>query len=134
MTTILEKIENSFIMFGVFLMRTFFFFLDDAQQSLLTSFFHYAIFIVGFYFFIYASPKSWYRIFFFVFIVFSASCYFAFDKCIITHVELSLSEEKNKIQETMETFFGSQVEGNLSSKVILTALAIISGMILWHDR
>ena len=134
MTTIIQQIEQLFVILGVVFFKTIFFFLQDSHQSFLVSFFHYAVFIVGFYFFIYANPKGLYRKVFFLFVVFSMICYYLFDRCILTQVETIISKEKNSIQQTMEFFFGGEMEGNLSSKMVLTAMAIILGMILLHDR
>jgi hypothetical protein len=60
-------------------------------------------------------------------------CYFVFNRCILTQIELSICPEKNKIQQTMEHFFGKQTEGNLSSKMVLTAMTVVTGMIILHD-
>lgn len=133
MVNIIQQVEQSFILLGVLLFKTLFFFLEDIYQSLMVSFVHYAIFIVGFYYFIYANPKSRYRRLFFAFVVFSMLCYFAFNRCILTQIELSLSPEQNKIQETIANVFGEQTVGNRSSKMVLTAMSIITGIILLHD-
>jgi hypothetical protein len=133
MINIIQQIEQSFVLLGLFLFKTIFFFLGDLQQSFMVSFLHYTVFIVGFYYFIYANPKSRYRILFFAFVFFSMICYFVFNKCILTQVELSICPEKNKIQQTMEHFFGKKTEGNLSSKMVLTAMTVITGMIILHD-
>ena len=133
MINIIQQIEQSFVLLGLFLFRTIFFFLGDLQQSFMVSFLHYTVFIVGFYYFIYANPKSRYRILFFAFVLFSMICYFVFNRCILTQIELSICPEKNKIQQTMEHFFGKQTEGNLSSKMVLTAMTVVTGMIILHD-
>jgi hypothetical protein len=133
MVNIIQQIEQSFVLLGLFLFRTIFFFLGDLQQSFMVSFLHYTVFIVGFYYFIYANPKSRYRILFFAFVLFSMICYFVFNRCILTQIELSICPEKNKIQQTMEHFFGKQTEGNLSSKMVLTAMTVVTGMIILHD-
>ena len=133
MVNIIQQVEQSFILLGVFLFKTLFFFLEDIHQSLMVSFVHYAVFIVGFYYFIYANPKSRYRRWFFAFVMFSMVCYFLFNRCILTQVELSLCPKQNKIQETVANVFGDQSVGNRSSKVVLTAMAIVTGIILLHD-
>jgi hypothetical protein len=133
MVNIIQQVEQSFILLGVFLFKTLFFFLEDIHQSLIVSFVHYAVFIVGFYYFIYANPKSKYRRWFFAFVVFSMVCYFVFNRCILTQIEISLCPEQNKIQETVANVFGEQSVGNRSSKVVLTTMAIITGIILLHD-
>jgi hypothetical protein len=133
MVNIVQQIEQSFILLGVILFKTIFFFLEDLHQSFMVSFLHYAIFIVGFYYFIFADRKSTYRSWFFAFVVFSMVCYFLFNRCILTQIEFFICPQQNKIQETMSYFFGDQTIGNLSSKLVLTSMAIVTGIILLHD-
>jgi hypothetical protein len=133
MTNIIQQIEQCFILFGVFLFKTIFFFLDDVYQSLLVSFVHYTVFIIGFYYFIISNPKSNYRIYFFAFVLFSMACYFAFNRCVLTQVEFFICPTNNKIQQTIAHFFGEQLEGNLSSKLVLTAMTIVTGIMIVHD-
>jgi hypothetical protein len=133
MANIIQQIEQSFILFGVLLFKTIFFFLEDVYQSLMVSFIHYAVFMIGFYYFIISNPKSKYRIYFFVFVLFSMLCYFIFNRCVLTQVEFFICPKQNKIQQTIAQFFGEQMEGNLSSKMVLTAMTIVTGIILFHD-
>lgn len=133
MVNIISQIEQTFILFGVYLFKTLFFFLHDVHQSLMVSIIHYAVFIIGFYYFIFADPKSKYRIWFFAFVVFSMLCYFAFNRCILTQIELSISPKKNKVHDITEYFFGCETVGNRSSKMVLSAMAVITGIILLHD-
>jgi hypothetical protein len=133
MGTIIEQIEQSFILLGVVIFKVLFFFLEDVHQSLMVSFIHYTVFIIGFYYFIFTNPKSKYRLYFFAFVLFSMLCYFMFNRCILTQVEFFICPKQNKIQETIGHFFGEQTEGNVSSKMVLTAMTIITGIILLHD-
>ncbi len=59
--------------------------------------------------------------------------YFIFNKCFFTSIELSLSNEKNYIQAFMDKYFGKEIEGNSTSKIILSIGAIITGTILFRD-
>jgi len=46
---------------------------------------------------------------------------------------LSICNEKNGIQKTMDHFFGSQTEGNTSSVVVLTTMTIFLGLMIIND-
>ena len=59
--------------------------------------------------------------------------YFIFNKCFFTTIEFNLSTERNVIQEIMNTYFGKQTEGNITSKIVLTIGTIITGFILLFD-
>ena len=130
----IQRIESFLITIGVTLFQTIFFFLDAPNQSLMVSFLHYAIFFVGLYCFVYhAGARGIYRPLFFVFVLMSLISYIVFNKCLLTHMELGISKERNAIQGTVETFFGSQIEGNTSSKVVLSILTMVTGLFLAHD-
>lgn len=133
-TSPVQQIEMGLITFGTVLFQSIFFFLEDIHQSLIVSFLHYAIFIVGLYVFLFiAKPKGIYRLMFFMFVLMSLLFYLVFNKCILTHIELQLSDKKNAIQQTIETFFGSQIEGNKSSKTTLSVLSVLVGFFLVRD-
>lgn len=126
--------EASLIGIGILFFKSVFFFLSAPYQSLMVSFIHYAVFFIGLYYFIYrAKPNGIYRSLFFVFVLFSLLCYLVFNKCLLTHMELGISKETNLIQETIEGFFGSQTEGNISSKVVLSLLTLVTGLFLIND-
>jgi len=134
MANMIQYIEERFITLGILFFKSILFFLNDSYQALFISFLHYAIFIIGLYYFIYHSKsKSLYRLLFFGFVLFSALCYLMFNKCILTHIELGICDKKNGVQKTIDTFFGSQLEGNVSSKVVLYGMTIIVGLFLLHD-
>lgn len=110
------------------------FFLSNNNKSLVVSIFHYVIFILGFiYFSFYSNPGDYFRVIFFVFILFSAISYFTINRCILTSIELNLSKEKNLIQKTIDKYFGEETEGNITSKIILTIGSIITGLVLLKD-
>ena len=126
--------ESSLIAIGILFFKGVFFFLAAPYQSLMVSLFHYAIFILGLYYFIYrAKSHGTYRPFFFAFVLFSLICYLLLNKCLLTQIELGISKEKNAIQETVEGFFGAQTEGNVSSKVVLSLLTVVTGLFLIND-
>ena len=130
----IRRMETSLIAFGILVFKSVFFFLAPHHQSLMVSFFHYAIFFLGIYYFIYrAKPNGTYRPLFFAVILFSLLCYLVFNKCILTHIELGLFKETNLIQGTVEAFFGSQTEGNTSSRVVLSFLTLLTGVYLLND-
>jgi hypothetical protein len=60
-------------------------------------------------------------------------CYLVFNKCLLTYIELGISNEKNMIQRTIETFSGASIEGNTSSKVILGSMTLVTGLMLAKD-
>ena len=110
------------------------FFLNNNQQSLIVSLLHYIIIIFGFYYFLFHSKKGdLYRIIFFIIITFGALSYFILNKCIITSIELKLSEENNLIQNIVNKYFGEEIEGNIMSKIVLSLLAMITSIILLKD-
>ena len=130
----LNRIERKITDFWTTLVKTLLFFLNGNQQSLFVSAIHYIIFIVGFYYFFFKSaPGDIFRILFFLMIIISALCYFIFNKCFFTSIELSLSKEKNLIQSFMDIYFGKEIEGNITSKIILSISAVITGIILLKD-
>ena len=131
----LEQIEEKITDFWTDLFKSLLFFLNQNQQALFVSFIHYAIFIVGFYYFFFQSkPKDLYRIVFFIFVVLGALSYFIFNKCFFTSIELNLSNnEKNPIQSIMDKYFGQEIEGNITSKIILSASSIVIGVVLLKD-
>lgn len=131
----LEKIEEKITDFWTDLFKSVLFFLNQNQQSIIVSFIHYAVFVVGFYYFFFQSkPGDLYRIVFFIFVVLGALSYFIFNKCFFTSIELNLSNnEKNPIQEIMDKYFGKEIEGNITSKIILSASSIIIGVVLLKD-
>jgi hypothetical protein len=130
----IQQIETFLVAIGILFFKSILFFLEPTQQSLMVSFFHYAIFFVGLYYFIYrANPNGIYRPLFFGFILFSLLSYMVFNKCLLTHMELGISTEVNAIQGTVETFFGSQIEGNTISKIGLSLLTLVTGLFLIND-
>jgi hypothetical protein len=135
MGEILEKLETNVLDFWTELLQSVLFFLNRHQQSIIVSFIHYTVFIVGFYFFFFQSnPKSIFRIIFFLFVALGALSYFIFNKCFFTSIELNLSNnEKNPIQAIMDKYFGQEIEGNITSKVVLSASTVITGLTLLKD-
>lgn len=130
----IQRLESVLLSIGIGFFQTLFFFLTPPQQSLMVSLFHYAIFMAGLYYFIYyASPNGTYRVAFFLFVFASLVSYVVFNKCLLTHMEHGISKQTNAIQRTMETFFGSSMEGNWSSKIVLSLLTFLTGGILIHD-
>ena len=134
MSTELDNIEEKITDFWTSVVKTLLFFLTGNQQSLFVSVIHYVIFIIGFYYFFFKSgPGDIFRILFFLMVVISALCYFIFNKCFFTSIELNLSSEKNPIQSFMDTYFGKEVEGNITSKIVLTIGTVITGIVLLKD-
>jgi hypothetical protein len=130
----LENIEEKITDIFTTIFKTLLFFLNGSNQSLVVSSLHYLIFIIGFYyFFVLSKPGDIYRFFFFIFVAFGAISYFIFNKCLFTSIELKLSKEKNLIQKTMDTYFGKEIEGNMTSKVILSLGSLVMGIILLND-
>ena len=86
-----------------------------------------------YYFFFQSKPGDIYRIIFFIFVALGALSYFIFNKCFFTSIELKLSEEKNLIQIIVEEYFGEEIEGNIISKIVLSLLSIIAGIILLKE-
>lgn len=114
--------------------RTSLFFLEPSYQSLFVSILHYAFFIVGFYFLFFKStPKSLYRWLFFIFTVMAMIFYFIFNRCILTSIELNLCNQKNIIQNFIAYYFGNSIEGNSSSKIVLTLSVIVTSIVLLRD-
>lgn len=134
MDGILKSIETKITDFFVFLFKNLLFFLSNNHKSLFVSVLHYAIFILGFYyFFFHSSPHDRFRIFFFFLIFLGALSYFTFNKCFFTSIELKLSSEKNAIQSFIDKYFGKEVEGNITSKIVLCLGTIIIGGIIVKD-
>ncbi len=135
MGEVLDKIEENITGIWAGIFRSTLFFLNQHQQAVCISIFHYMVFIVGFYFFFFQSkPHDLFRIIFFLFVSLGALCYFTFNRCVFTSIELNLSNnEKNPIQLFMDKYFGQDVEGNLTSKVVLTASSVITGLTLLKD-
>lgn len=135
MSEILDTIELGVTDFWTELFRSVLFFLNQHQQSIFVSFIHYTVFIIGFYFFFFQSnPKDIFRIIFFIFVALGALSYFIFNKCFFTSIELNLSNnEKNPIQTIMDNYFGQEIKGNMTSKVVLSASTIITGLTLLKD-
>jgi len=130
----IQKIEHGLVALGISVFKSVFCFLSPPYQSLMVSFVHYAIFFAGLYYFIYRSkPHGLYRPLFFTFVLISLVCYIVFNKCLLTHMELGISKEQNAIQATVESFFGSQTEGNVGSKVVLSLLTVVTGLFLIND-
>ena len=130
----IQQMETLLIAIGILFFKSILFFLEPLQQSLMVSFFHYSIFFVGLYYFIYhAKPNGIYRPLFFGFALVSLLSYLVFNKCLLTHMELGISKETNAIQGTVEAFFGSRIEGNTSSKVVLSLLTLVTGLFLIND-
>lgn len=135
MGEILDTIELNVTGFWTELFKSVLFFLNQHQQSIIVSFIHYTVFIIGLYFFFFHSkPKDAFRVIFFIFVALGALSYFIFNKCFFTSIELNLSNnEKNPIQATMDNYFGQEIEGNTTSKVILSAITAITGLTLLKD-
>lgn len=130
----LESIEKDITDFWTNIFKSLLFFLEPRYQSLFVSFLHYAIFIAGFYyFFIISRPGDLFRILFFIFVLLGALSYFIFNKCFFTSIELNLFKDKNLIQSLMDKYFGKEIEGNITSKIILSLGTIIMGVILLKD-
>jgi hypothetical protein len=134
MDSCLNKIEERITDFWTNFFRSLLFFLTKNQQSVFVSFLHYIVFIVGFYYFFFKShPGGAYRLVFFVFVVLGALSYFIFNRCFFTSIELSLSDEKNSIQKLVDKYFGKEVEGNITSKIVLSIGVFITGLVLLKD-
>ena len=130
----LITVEEKITEFWTSIFQSLLFFLNNNHQSLFVSVIHYIVFIFGFYYFLFHSkPKDIYRVIFFIFVVLGALSYFIFNKCFFTSIELKLCQDKNIIQKCMDNYFGEATEGNITSKIILSALAIITGLILLKD-
>ena len=130
----LKTIEEGITEFCTKILNVSLFFLDNKKKSLTVSIFHYLIFIIGFYYFFFESkPGDIFRIVFFIFVSLGALCYFLFNRCILTSIELNLSGDKNIIQKMIDNYFGSQTEGNITSKIVLSFGAIVIGIILLKD-
>ena len=131
MITDLEKIITGYL---TKFCDSILFFLSNNNKSLVISIFHYVIFIIGsIYFLFYSQPGDYFRIIFFLFFLFSAISYFTINRCILTSIELSLSKEKNIIQRSINRYFGEEIEGNITSKIILTIGSIVTGYVLLND-
>lgn len=115
--------------------RILLFFLHPQHQSLIVSIVHYSVFIIGFYyFFFHTVPGDKFRIIFFGLVVISAASYFLTNRCFMTTIERKLSQEKNAIQKFIDKYFGEEIEGNPTSKIVLSAGTLIIGAILLVDR
>jgi hypothetical protein len=131
---ILLNIEKQITEFWTNFFRAILFFLNKEYQSLCVSFLHYIIFIAGFYYLFFVSqPGDSFRVIFFLFLVLATLSYFTFNKCFFTLIELNLCSQQNSIQKFIDIWFGKQVEGNLSSKIVLVSSSIIVGLILLKD-
>lgn len=133
MESTLNLLEKELTDIFTLLIKNTLFFLNSSQQSLFMSFFHYAIFIIGIYIFLISPPKSIFRILIFILIFIATLMYFIFNRCLITSIEINLSNKKNGIQKFIEKYFGEQIEGNISSRVVLSSLSFILGYILLQD-
>ena len=51
----------------------------------------------------------------------------------MTHIELNICQEQNRIQKTIEHFFGNETEGNCISKTVLIGLTLFAGLVLLYD-
>lgn len=130
----LKGIEEDITELCTTILNSSLFFLNNNQKSLAVSIFHYIIFIVGFYYFFFKSnPGDVFRVLFFIFCALGALSYFTFNRCLLTSIELNLSSDKNIVQKTIDKYFGSQTEGNITSKIVLTICTIITGIILLKD-
>ncbi len=130
----LNKLEESITDFFTKSLNYILFFLSNSQKSLLVSLFHYIIFIIGYYYFFFRSnPGDLFRIIFFTFILICAILYYIFNRCLLTSLELKLSSNKNIIQKTIDKYFGTQVEGNKTSKIVLSVGVIVTGTVLLKD-
>jgi hypothetical protein len=130
----LNKIEEIITAFWTHFFRNLLFFLNDSNKSFFVSVLHYAIFIFGFYyFFFHSKPGELYRVIFFIFILMGAFSYFIFNRCLITSIEKNLSSEKNSIQSFISRYFGEEIEGNITSKIVLSASSVLIGLILLND-
>jgi hypothetical protein len=48
-------------------------------------------------------------------------------------IELNLCSDKNGIQKLMDNYFGKEIEGNVTSKIVLGIGSMILGIILLKD-
>lgn len=129
-----HSIEEKITEFWTSITKRLLFFLDSNLQSTIVSIIHYAIFIIGFFYFIFLSkPGDIFRIVFLIFVALAALSYFIFDKCFFTSVELKLSSQKNLVQTFIDKYFGEATEGNVTSKLVLSALTIICSIIIFKD-
>lgn len=134
MVSILKKIEEKLTELLTIFFQTILFFLNKNQQSFAISIIHYIIFIIGFYYFFFNSePCSIFRIIFFIFLFLGTTSYFLFNRCLFTSIELNLCNKKNLIQKFMDKYFGSQIEGNIISKLVLSIGTLITGLFLLND-
>jgi hypothetical protein len=134
MVSILKKIEEKLTELLTIFFQSIIFFLNKEHQSIVVSIIHYIIFIIGFYYFFFNSdPCSKFRLMFFIFLFLGTTSYFLFNRCIFTSIELNLCNKKNLIQTFMDKYFGSQIEGNIISKLILSIGTLITGLILLND-
>jgi len=130
----LDLIENKITDFSTDFFKTILFFLQANTQSLFVSVIHYIVFIIGFaYFFFYSAPRDIFRVVFFIIVLFGALSYFTFNRCFFTSIELNLSGKKNPIQKIVDKFFGKEIEGNVTSKIVLGVSSLILGGILLKD-
>lgn len=130
----INAIENKITETFTNIFRSSLFFLEPSYQSLFVSILHYAIFICGFYIlFFYSKPRSLYRWLFFGFTLMAMIMYFIFNRCILTSVELNLCSKNNIVQKFISYYFGHGIEGNSSSKIVLTLSVFITGFILLYD-
>lgn len=130
----MASIETALTEFITNLFRCLLFFLNPNHQSLIVSIIHYAIFIIGiYYFFFHTGPGDIFRLLFFTFVLGGAISYFTTNRCILTSVERNLSKEKNFVQKTIDQYFGKEIEGNITSKIVLTVGTIILGSTLLVD-
>jgi len=127
------NIEKRIVDSSVSFIQTVFFFLNGNQQSLLVSFIHYFITILLIYYFFKSKPRSLQRILLFIIVLIFTISYFIFNRCLFTSIELKLSEEKNPIQKVSSMYFGENKEGNVMSKISLSVLSIVGGIILLKD-
>jgi flagellar biosynthesis protein FlhB len=134
MANSLDIIEKKITDFWTDFFRRILFFLKDDHQSLFVSFLHYIVFILGLiYFFFYSHAGDLYRILFFCFALLGALSYFIFNRCIFTSIEINLSDKKNNIQKVIDKYFGKEIEGNITSKFVLSLFSIITGISLLKD-
>ena len=134
METKLDKIEKKITDVSTSIFSNLLFFLDNNQKSFCVSLLHYSIFLIGFYYFFFQSKSGdLYRLLFFIFVLLGAISYFIFNKCFFTSIELKLSPDKNNIQKLMDNYFGKEIEGNFTSKIVLGVGSIILGIILLKD-
>lgn len=135
MSQTLKELEIKITDFWSNFFKTIFFMFKPMTQSLLVSIIHYAVFITGYIYFLFISnPGDILRIVIFIGFLLGMISYFTFNKCFFTMIELKISKNrKNGIQRFMDRYFGKEIEGNLTSKIVLLVSTVVLGSIILRD-